>query len=132
MSPRNRGLKRGLFVFLMTFLVVPIVAIFTIAIRVEPFAVAIAAISLFVGGLLRMAYAMLFEEHYATAPAKADDFPAATQIHMNRGAALPPPRSIPIDAFQSPQAGNWRDTNALQPSSVVEGTTKLLEKEENF
>ena len=125
-SPRNRGLKQGLFIFLLTFLVVPIVAIFTVAIRAEPFAVAIAAISLFVGGLLRMAYAMLFEEHYTADSTKGDDFLSAAQLHMNRAAALPPSQSIPIDAFNAPQVGSWRDTNDLQPASIVEGTTKLL------
>lgn len=132
-SPRNRGLKQGLFIFLLTFLIVPIIAIMTIAVSArEPFVVAIAAITLFVGGLLRMAYALLFEEHYETAPSTGDDFLSAAQLHSNRGSALPPVRSIPVDAFQSPQAGNWRDTNDLQPSSVIEGTTKLLEKDEKF
>lgn len=132
-SPRNRGLKQGLFIFLLTFLIVPIIAIVTIAVNArEPFVLAIAAITLFVGGLLRMAYALLFEEHYETAPSTGDDFLSAAQLHMNRGNALPPALSIPIDAFQSPQAGSWRNTNDLQPSSVIEGTTKLLEKDEKF
>ena len=65
-SARNRGLKQGLFIFLLTFLVVPIIAIMTVAANAEPFAVVISALLLFVGGLLRMAYAMLFESAAGT------------------------------------------------------------------
>jgi hypothetical protein len=127
-SPRNRGLKQGLFIFLLTFLIVPIIAIMTIAVNArEPFVVAIAAITLFVGGLLRMAYALLFEEHYETVPSTGDDFLSAAQLHMNRNTALPAAQSIPVDVFTAPRTGNWRDTNDLEPGSVVDGTTKLLE-----
>lgn len=45
-------------------------------------------------------------------------------------AALPPQQSIPANVYGPPKAGNWRDTNDLQPTSVTEGTTKLLEKDE--
>src|SRR6476661_9420124 len=51
-SPRNRGLKQGLFIFLLTFLIVPLISIFTIAMHAPPFGVVIAAILLTVGGLL--------------------------------------------------------------------------------
>lgn len=46
--------------------------------------------------------------------------------------ALPPMRSTPAAAHFRPTAqSGWRETNDLvQPNSVVEGTTKLLEKEE--
>ncbi len=45
--------------------------------------------------------------------------------------ALPPQQSIPASAYGAPKAGNWRDTNDLEPTSVTEGTTRLLEKDEN-
>jgi len=38
-SPRKRGLKQGLFVFLLTFLIVPIVAMIIMALKLEPVAV---------------------------------------------------------------------------------------------
>src|SRR5688572_30758899 len=65
-SPKKRGLKQGLFIFLLTFLVVPIISIFTIWANSEPYLVAIAAITLFVGGLLRMVYALMFESSNPT------------------------------------------------------------------
>jgi len=45
-----------------------------------------------------------------------------------QGHALPPQQSIPASAYASPQPGNWRDTNDLQPS-VTESTTRLLDEE---
>jgi hypothetical protein len=44
--------------------------------------------------------------------------------------ALPPQQSIPAQAYAPPRAGTWRDTNDLEPSSVTESTTRLLEKDE--
>lgn len=125
-SRRNRGLKQGLFIFLLTFLVVPIISIITIAVNAEPFGVAIAAILLFVGGLLRMAYALMFESNETpTSSALNANFaePAALGSGVNMDRHLAPQ---PAAAFVSPAAGRWRDTNELEPTSVVEGTTQLL------
>jgi len=44
--------------------------------------------------------------------------------------ALPPQQSIPAQQYGAPQAGNWRDTNDLQPTSVTESTTRLLNDDE--
>lgn len=44
--------------------------------------------------------------------------------------ALPPQQSIPASMYAPPQAGNWRDTNDLQPTSVTESTTRLLDDQE--
>lgn len=135
-SPRSRGLKQGLFIFLLTFLVVPIIAMITLAVQArEPIAVAIAAILFFIGGLLRMVYALMFEEGAPRAARSADDFLAAAKLHLDRPAsagALPEQHPIPASAYGAPQAGIWRDTNDLQPASVTEGTTKLLEREEEI
>jgi hypothetical protein len=51
------------------------------------------------------------------------------QIPGANQAALPPQQSIPVSSYGPPQAGNWRDTNDLQPS-VTEGTTRMLDDEE--
>ena len=133
-SPRARGLKQGLFIFLLTFLIVPVVSIVTVALNAEPFGVAICAIALFVGGLLRMAYALMFEDAgpNASASASADDFLTAAKLHLNKPSrgGLPPQRDIPVSSFVPPKSGHWRDTNDLEPASVTESTTKLLEKDE--
>ena len=132
-SPRKKGLKMGLFIFLLTFLAVPLVAILSRTIGIGPTIVAITAILLSIGGLLRMLYAALFE---SPVPAGMDaaTLEAARPAFINRAAdahaALPPEQSIPVSTY-APPAGNWRDTKDLEPGSVTENTTKLLEKEQD-
>ncbi|HEX9961972.1 MAG TPA: zinc ribbon domain-containing protein [Pyrinomonadaceae bacterium] len=133
-SPRRKGLKQGLFVFLLSFLVVPLIAILTIAVDArEPFMVAIAAILLTVGGLLRMAYALMFEsnEPYGGATLEENALNAAQNFFGKNksAAALPPQQSIPTSSYVPPTAGNWRDTNDLNAThSVTENTTKFLDE----
>lgn len=60
-------------------------------------------------------------------PARANVY----NIHGTNPNALPPQQSIPVDTYVPP-AGSWKaaDTEDLaQPHSVVEDTTKLLQKE---
>jgi len=47
-----------------------------------------------------------------------------------RAGALPAQQSVPADAYSTPRAGSWRDTNDLQPTSVTEGTTRLLNEDD--
>ena len=131
-SDRVRGLKQGLFIFLLTFLVVPIVAIISISLNIEPWAVAISSIILFVGGILRMVYALMFESAESTAASAGGAAPTASRLfsaHTSMS-ALPPQQSYPVSDYAPPSAGRWRETNDLKPSSVTESTTKLLENEE--
>ena len=131
-TPRRRGLKQGLFIFLLTFLVVPIVTILTVWLRVEPFGVAISAILLFIGGLLRMVYAWMFESNEPTGQTGEENAYQAAPNLLNRQPnqnALPPQQSIPAASYMPPVHGSWRETNDLQPSSVTDHTTKLLEKD---
>ena len=127
-SPRNRGLKQGLFIFLLTFLVVPLIAIISVALHLGVWGIPIVAIALFVGGLLRMAYAAMFESSIPIGEESGFAGPALPGRPANQ--ALPPQRSYPVSSYVSPAAGNWRDTSDLEPASVTEGTTKLLEDNE--
>lgn len=131
-TPRKRGLKQGLFIFLLTFLVVPIITVLTIWLRAEPFGVVISAILLFVGGLLRMAYALMFESNETTAESNGQGVYQTAQNFLGGSQnknALPPQSSIPVENYVPPGHGNWRDTNDLEPASVTDPTTKLLNKE---
>lgn len=133
MSPRGKGVKQGLFIFLLSFLVVPIVTMITIALDVEPFGVVISAVLFFVGGLLRMAYALLFESPYAGGETPASGTSTVAQDLFGKrhtSHSLPAQQTFPAQNYASPVGGNWRDTNDLQPSSVTEKTTRLLEKDE--
>lgn len=133
-TPRKRGLKQGLFIFLLTFLVVPILSIITIAANAEPFIVAAAAILLSVGGLLRAIYALMFESNDPTDKTLEENVFNTAQNLLNKKeskAALPPQQIDPASTYVPPVVGNWRDTNDLKsPTSVTEDTTKLLEMEQ--
>ena len=59
--------------------------------------------------------------------------PMASGLHgAGQHQALPPQQSIPASAYAPPRAGSWRDTKDLEPTSVTESTTKLLEKEDKI
>ena len=108
-------------------------AMLMVWLHTTPFALVISAISLFVGGLLRMAYALLFESTVPGAPTLEDDVLASTRGIAGANAnlnLLPGQQSIPVISYGPPQAGHWRDTSDLQPTSVTESTTKLLTKDQ--
>ena len=127
-TPRNRGLKQGLFIFLLAFLVVPILTIISVALNIEPYAVVLSAILLTVGGMLRAAYALMFESNVPALGSATSAESANLLSGSHAAGALPSQRA---DLYTSP-AGNWRDTNDLverRPPSVTDSTTKLLQKE---
>ncbi len=130
-SARKRGLKQGLFLFLLTFLLAPLMGMVTLALNIEPFLVGAAVIICFVGGLLRMVYALMFESAESGTPTLEEKVLAGTSsLRSPAPNALPPQHSVPAPQYFAPASGNWRDTNELQPTSVTENTTKLLEKDE--
>jgi hypothetical protein len=125
-SPRARGIRMGLFMFLLTFLVAPLFGIIsTFALGIRPWPAGIAVLFLGVGGLLRMAYALMFE-------AGAAPLLPPHVVRPGTG-ALPTADNRQLTADPNsqfiPAAGHWRDTRDLEPASVTEHTTKLLEKE---
>jgi hypothetical protein len=118
----------GLFILLLTIVLAPIVGIISVfALNTEPWPVGVVIFLLGGGGLLRIVYALMFQPKYGDAgalpPAVIDE-----QTTFGRAAsqsALPPPSIIPpID-----RTGSWLDTNNLEPDSVTDHTTKLLEKD---
>jgi hypothetical protein len=132
-SPRRRGVMQGPFVFLLAFLLVPLVAIICMALMIGPEPVAITAIVLTVGGLLRIAYAMMFESGVSGVNTLEQNVMAASQnlfAGKKEAGELPPAQSIPTSAYAPPGTGRWRETNELEvPGSVTDSTTKLLHEE---
>lgn len=133
-TPRRRGIYQGVFIFLLSFLVVPIITMITIALQAPPFAVVAAAVLLTVGGLLRVAYALMFESNIpgdSTIESHVMDVVKSFPGRDPSMRALPPEQSIPVNAYTAPSTGGWRDTNDLSktPGSVTDSTTKLLEKD---
>jgi hypothetical protein len=126
-SQRRRGIKKGIFWALLTAFVVPLLALLTVLFHIPPPLVVLGLVIFAVGGLLRTAYALLFES--GSSPER---FPDALMRDIENRNALPPSQSTPASAYTAP-AGKWRDTNDLErvPGSVTDSTTKLLQKEES-
>lgn len=136
LTPRQKGIRQGAMLMLSTMLVVPLVAVISALITGAPeLFVPAAALICFVGGLLRIFYALLLEgavTHETPAPAA---FAAQTYVPPamppnylgtpDRGAALPP-QGQPVPAYRPAR----RDTGELAtPQSVTDHTTRLLERQ---
>jgi hypothetical protein len=130
LSPRQKGVRQGAMLMLSTMLIVPLVGLIGVALMGLPGEVAgIAAVTCFVGGLLRILYALLLEEKHVAdaAPALSPGYtpPPSMPAYMNpsaHGSALPPQQSA--SAYRPPARV---DTGELaQRPSVTENTTRLL------
>ncbi len=122
-SERSRGVKQGIFIMLTAILVVPVLVFTAIAFNIGPALPAIALVLLIAGGILRIAYAMMFQLASPEAPAAAN----LALSGQSETARLPHAQSIPATDFQVPGTGRWRTTSDLEPHSVTDGTTKLLD-----
>jgi len=128
-SARDRGIRQGLMLMLLTAFIVPMIAILAkLGIMPKEF-VALAAIFCAIGGFIRFIYALMMEEGAKTGkPSMPSGYnPAMMQSHLQATAspaALPPQQSIPAGAF-----GRRRTETAemVQPPSVTENTTRLLD-----
>lgn len=132
-SPRKKGVKQGALLMLIGAIIVPLFGVFTafapgrIEVMFEFFA-ALSAIICFVGGPLRMLYAGIFEEG-----APAPQFRPA--ISYAPPAITPPAArlsALPQAAVNSTTGWRARPNTAeiVQPASVTDNTTRLLEKPE--
>jgi len=129
-SARRKGVKQGGLLFLSGAVIVPILGVFASygnSAFVEILA-ALAAIICFLGGPLRMLFAAVFEEG-APRPIRTFGPPAPMHVPQQfvphgQNAALPPPRQQP----------SWRTrpntAELVNPPSVTENTTRLLDKED--
>ncbi len=133
MSPRKRGVRQGVFIFLLSFLIVPILAFLSAVLSSEPVLAALAAILLVAGGFLRAVYALMFESKDAGGSTEEENLFAASKNFLKkkfRHAELPAETSISATTYIAPNTGNWRDSNDLAPlPSVTDSTTKLLQNE---
>ena len=127
-SPRWRGVKQGLFIMLLTAVLVPLLGIILrLGLGAPPFFIGVFIFLFGGGGLLRTAYALMFEPRYA------DVLPAGDgRLPVNLAAPRANPELSAGDAATytppaAPRVGGWLDTNDLEPRSVTERTTQLLE-----
>ena len=111
-------------------LVVPIISILYPFLQFPNVFIPIAAVISFMGGLLRIIYAYMFEEKEELVFEQNNPNSNLISGKQNQN-ALPPQQSIPAADYAPPAAGSWHTTNDLvQPASVTESTTKLLQKED--
>ena len=117
----------GVFMFLLTFLVAPIVAaISEFLLGIEPYPVGVVIILLAVGGLLRTIYALLFESKDPYEGTVSREVPAA--VNTFSSAALPPQQPVPASEYVSP--GGWRDVETQTPAGVTDNATTMLDPQE--
>lgn len=127
-SPRSRGIRQGVFLFLLMFVLAPVIGLIsTFGLGIEPWPVGIIVALCGGGGILRILYAVMFEAKHAnalSAGANRIEFPAGDFSTS----ALPPQRTMSASEYASP-AGTWRDPATREPTSVTDNTTKLLERD---
>jgi hypothetical protein len=134
-SPRKRGIKQGAFIFLLSFIIVPLFAMFHVATDTDPFLAVGALIVLVAGGLLRAIYALMFESGEPGEATLEEKMIAGSQNYLRKkpnAPELPASESIPASVYTAPGTGVWKDTNDLStPGSVTDSTTKLLSNEKD-
>jgi hypothetical protein len=138
LSPRQKGIRQGAMIMLLTLLVVPLFAIFGVALLGMPGElVALAAVGLPVGGFLRIIYALLYESNVPAlpeAPPQPSYIPPPTipnylgtppqQSHI-----LPPRQAAPIPTPARPPRYNTGELVEPPRASVTDHTTRLLDKQ---
>ena len=131
-SPRRKGVKQGVLLFLLGVLIVPILGMFaSFSSAVFPQMLAIlAALICFVGGPLRMFYAAVFEEG-APKPIRPYGPPMPMHVPQQFIPQAPSP-ALPPPPARQPPSWRTRPTTAelANPPSVTENTTRLLDKED--
>ena len=124
-SPKRRGVKLGLFLFVLSLVIVPVLIMIAVALNIRGFLPLIGLFLLGGAGILRMAYALLFESRVSSTPA------ASALSAGEVRSALPPSESIPVPAIRSFAAARWEASDLQsEPGSVTDSTTKLLQKDE--
>jgi hypothetical protein len=135
-SARRRGVRQGVILLLTGAVLVPILGVLTSFAQNSTFLeilVAIAAILCFVGGPLRMLYAAIFEEgapqrpHFPQPSYAPPAMPVRSPLQGHTPASLPPPPANPAGAWRS----RPKTAELVQPPSITENTTRLLEKDES-
>jgi hypothetical protein len=131
MSARRKGVRQGAALFLAGAVLVPVLGVingFTHGPNLLDILVPLAAIIFFLGGLMRMLFAALFEEGAPRHPIVTTSYapPHISQLGPHAPAALPPVQNNPATGW-----GSRPNTSEIrQPSSVTENTTRLLDKDD--
>lgn len=130
-SPRRRGVQQGVTLIMLGIILTSLFGVFSSYLNTPELFAAVAAIIGFVGGFLRLIYALIFEEgaprqqHVIVQAYMQPHQPASMSAPQARQVALPP-------AQHRPPVNQWQRPNTAEivsPPSVTENTTRLLEKD---
>lgn len=131
-SPKIRGLKQGGVMILSGFVIVPMLALLLDEVMgVEPVLAGVAAMVLFLGGFVRMVYALLFQPNVRTLPEKAGFVSSLKQIFFStESPAAPLPRNLsePQTADFPNASMNWRGTDDLEYAPRTDNSTSTLDR----
>ena len=129
-SPRRKGVKQGALLLLLGIILVPLLGVLSSfnAGNLFDILTPMAAIFFFLGGLLRMLYAAVFEEgapHYRPVATYAPPVMPA-QFQATPLAGTLPPAAVPPPAWRT----RPNTSEIFQPPSITENTTRLLDKDD--
>ncbi len=117
-SIRKKGLKQGGKMFLAGLIIVPLLAIISEFLRFDEIIVGLAALIAFWGGILRMAYALIFEGNETeTLEQKSLRFYRRVFKKQKNQEQLPAPQSIPVSDYSNAHQGMWRETADLRQAN---------------
>jgi hypothetical protein len=119
LSPRDKGIRGGMQLIFLSIVLLPI--FFGLSIPVDNPAPLIVPVTVFLAGLVLRIYAKMFSDEFV----ETTDVPRRDFDSSRNPSALPPQQSIPISDYIPPRT---RTAEMIQPPSVVEGTTKLLDE----
>jgi hypothetical protein len=133
-TPRRKGARQGGKILLIGIFLIPLFALLGELIGETP-ELGLFGLIVALGGLLRLIYALVFEDGPLRRPKSQGQFayvpPAAASLPSGpaRSAAeLPPAQGIPARSYAPPRV----DTSEIgRPPSVTEGTTRLLDDRED-
>jgi hypothetical protein len=129
-SPRRKGARQGALLIFIGILLAPLLGVFIETTGANEVAM-IPVVALIWGGIMRILYALIFQQGPLRRKRKETVQPVAPLRHAQvdvggREAALPPAQSIPVSAFTP---GRTNTSEMSKPPSVTENTTRLLDEQ---
>jgi hypothetical protein len=124
LSPRQKGIRWGLILMIVSLLLVPLAAVMT-AMKSDFFALFVPVLTLFALGLGRLLHAYLLAQSTPTEIGKSSAVKRNKQLPDAYAAALPAAQSIPAATWKQPV----NTSEMAQPLSVTDNTTRLLNDE---
>ncbi|HEX8129511.1 MAG TPA: zinc ribbon domain-containing protein [Pyrinomonadaceae bacterium] len=129
-SPRRRGVRRGIGIILFGILLAPFFAILHEAVG-TPEELLTLSLIVTMAGFLRLIFAAFFEEASPRAPRFSPPPqlytpPIASRLHAGTQESLPPTQGVPVNDYRPPQV---HTSEIMRPPSVTDHTTRLLDKQ---